>query len=123
MEVLKPLIEYADILVEQFRPGVMERLGFGYEAVKEINPKIIYCSITGYGQTGPKALTAGHDINYMGDRGVLATRTGPVDRPPVSPALIADVGVGCFSIFLLGLCRKCRIGSANYQWKKPVDRR
>ncbi len=56
---LRPLLEKADVLVEQFRPGVMERLGLGYEAVKAISPDIIYCSIAGYGQTGPKRMAAG----------------------------------------------------------------
>jgi len=93
---LKPLIEKADIIVEQFRPGVMARLGLGYEAVKAINPDIIYCSITGYGQTGPKANAAGHDLNYMGDSGVLSTSCGPADRPSVPPALVADVGGGTY---------------------------
>ena len=88
---LKPLIERADILVEQFRPGVMARLGLGYEAVRAINPRLIYCSITGYGQTGPRAGEAGHDLNYIGHTGLLALNPGPPDRPVVPPALIADI--------------------------------
>lgn len=117
LEVLKPLIEKADILVEQFRPGVMSRLGLGYEEVKQINPKIIYCSITGYGQTGPKALAAGHDLNYMGDSGVLATSTGPVDQPAVPPALIADVGGGTYPAvvnILLALRKRDQTGKGCY---------
>ena len=55
------------MLVEQFRPGVMDRLGLGYEAVRAINPRLVYCSITGYGQTGPRAGEAGHDLNYIGE--------------------------------------------------------
>src|SRR5918993_3306036 len=69
---LEPLLGRADILVEQFRPGVMDRLGLGYEAVRALNPRIIYCSITGYGQSGPRAGEAGHDLNYIGNTGLLA---------------------------------------------------
>ena len=91
---LTPLIERADVLVEQFRPGVMARLGLGPDAVKAINPKLVYCSITGYGQTGPRADEAGHDLNYIGHTGLLALNPGPPDRPVVPPALIADIAGG-----------------------------
>src|ERR1051326_985953 len=91
---LKPLIARADVLVEQFRPGVMERLGLGYEAVHAINPKLVYCSITGYGQSGPRAGEAGHDLNYIGNTGLLALNPGPPDRPVVPPALVADIAGG-----------------------------
>src|SRR4029078_10792440 len=74
---LTPLIKRADVLVEQFRPGVMARLGLGPDAVKAINPKLVYCSITGYGQTGPRADEAGHDLNYIGRTGLLALNPGP----------------------------------------------
>src|SRR5215510_7606376 len=84
----------ADVLVEQFRPGVMARLGLGAKALRKINPRLIYCSITGYGQTGPRAAEAGHDINYIGHTGLLALQPGPMDRPNVPPALIADIGGG-----------------------------
>ena len=93
---LVPFFQRADILVEQFRPGVMARLGLGYEAVKALNPKLIYCSITGYGQSGPRADEAGHDLNYIGYTGLLALNPGPVDKPVVPPALIADIGGGTF---------------------------
>jgi crotonobetainyl-CoA:carnitine CoA-transferase CaiB-like acyl-CoA transferase len=93
---LQPLLETADILVEQFRPGVMGRLGFGYDVVRALNPRIIYCSISGYGQTGPRAAEAGHDLNYIGATGLLSLQSGPADRPVVPPALIADIGGGTF---------------------------
>src|SRR6185436_11782673 len=110
---LKPLIARADILVEQFRPGVMERLGLGYEAVRAINPKLIYCSITGYGQTGPRAAEAGHDLNYIGNTGLLALNPGPADRPVVPPALIADIAGGTLPAvmnILLALRQRERTG-------------
>jgi crotonobetainyl-CoA:carnitine CoA-transferase CaiB-like acyl-CoA transferase len=91
---LTPLIKRADVLVEQFRPGVMARLGLGYDAVKAINPQLVYCSITGYGQIGPRADEAGHDLNYIGHTGLLALNPGPPDRPMVPPALIADIAGG-----------------------------
>ena len=96
LNVLRPLLEKADVLVEQFRPGVMERLGLGYEAMRAINPRLVYCSITGYGQTGPKATTAGHDMNYVGDAGVLSLSRGPEDQPTTPFGLVADIGGGTY---------------------------
>jgi crotonobetainyl-CoA:carnitine CoA-transferase CaiB-like acyl-CoA transferase len=93
---LDPLLARADILVEQFRPGVMAALGLGYETVRTINPRLIYCSISGYGQHGPRAGEAGHDINYIGATGLLALQPGPAAQPTVPPALIADIGGGSF---------------------------
>ncbi len=86
----------ADILVEQFRPGIMAKLGFDYDAVRAINPKLIYCSITGYGQSGPRAKEAGHDLNYIASTGLLAFQPGPPDQPVVPPALVADIAGGTF---------------------------
>lgn len=93
---LKPLLERADILVEQFRPGVMARLGLGYEEVHKLNPKLIYCSISGYGQSGPRVHEAGHDINYIGNTGLLDLQPGPRDHPVVPPMLTADIAGGSF---------------------------
>ncbi|NWG24595.1 MAG: CoA transferase [Pseudorhodoplanes sp.] len=110
---LQPLLQGADILVEQFRPGVMERLGLGYEAVRAINPRIVYCSISGYGQSGPRAKEAGHDLNYIASAGLLALQPGPADRPVVPPALIADIGGGTFPAvinILLALRQRDRTG-------------
>jgi hypothetical protein len=75
LEIIKQLLGEYDIVLEQFRPGVMERLGLGYEALKAINPRLIYVSISGYGQTGPYKERAGHDINYLALAG-LASYTG-----------------------------------------------
>jgi len=93
---LKPLLARADVLIEQFRPGVMGRLGLDYEAVREINRRIVYCSLSGYGQSGPRAQEAGHDLNYIGNTGLLALQPGPIKAPVVPPALVADIGGGSF---------------------------
>jgi alpha-methylacyl-CoA racemase len=93
---LKPLLGRADILLEQFRPGVMARLGLGYDDVRAINPRLIYCSISGYGQGGPRAGEAGHDINYIGNTGLLDLQPGPASAPVVPPMLAADIAGGSF---------------------------
>ncbi len=93
---LRTLLEDADILVEQFRPGILAKLGFGYEVLKARYPRLIYCSITGYGQSGPRVHEAGHDLNYIGNAGLLGLAPGPSDRPVVPPALVADIGGGAF---------------------------
>ena len=93
---LLPLIQRADILIEQFRPGVMARLGLGYEDVRTLNPRLIYCSISGYGQSGPRVHEAGHDLNYIGNTGLLDLQPGPVECPVVPPMLAADIAGGSF---------------------------
>ncbi|GAB5341735.1 CaiB/BaiF CoA transferase family protein [Pseudomonas fluorescens] len=94
LEIVRELVKDYDIVLEQFRPGVMERLGLGYEALKAINPKLIYVSITGYGQTGPYKDRAGHDINYLALAGV-ASYTGRQDSGPLPLGVqLADVGGG-----------------------------
>ena len=93
-EVLLALVEGYAVVVEGFRPGVMDRLGVGYEALRERNPKIVYCAITGYGQSGPYTGRSGHDINYLGLTGLLHM-TGDREGPPVQAAgQIADLGGG-----------------------------
>lgn len=96
IEKLTPLIKEIDIVVEQFRPGVMQRLGLDYESLKKINPKIIYCAITGYGQTGPMAGDAGHDLNYQARTGMLGISAGSDGAPVVPPVLIADLAGGTY---------------------------
>lgn len=91
---LRPLIERADVVIEQFRPGVMERLGLGAKALSAINPRLIYCSITGWGQSGPKAQTAAHDLNYMAETGLLGLTGGTDGAPVLPPVLIADIAGG-----------------------------
>ncbi|MGI9491143.1 MAG: CaiB/BaiF CoA transferase family protein [Geminicoccaceae bacterium] len=93
---LRPFIREADIVLEQFRPGVMDRLGLGYRDLIKVKPDLIYCAITGYGQSGPKRHRAGHDLNYVGDAGLLSLSMGDRDRPMVPPALVADIAGGSY---------------------------
>ena len=94
VEVVKKLVGEYDIVLEQFRPGVMEKLGVGYEALKAINPRLIYVSITGYGQTGPYRDRAGHDINYLALSGV-ASHTGRAGTGPLPLGVqVADIAGG-----------------------------
>jgi crotonobetainyl-CoA:carnitine CoA-transferase CaiB-like acyl-CoA transferase len=93
-QVFYRLAEKADVIVEEFRPGVMKRLGVDYDTISKINPRIVYCSVTGYGQDGPYEQLAGHDINYLsvgGAEGMLGERGG---RPMVIPNFIADYSAG-----------------------------
>jgi alpha-methylacyl-CoA racemase len=93
-EVLLRLVREHDVVLESFRPGVMERLGVGYERLRAENPGLVYCAITGYGQDGPYTGRSGHDMNYLGLNGLLGL-TGDHGGPPVQPAgQIADLGGG-----------------------------
>ena len=92
--VLLRLARDADVLLESFRPGVLDRLGVGYERLRQENPGLVYCAITGYGQDGPGRERSGHDLNYLGLNGILGL-SGEADGPPVSSAAqIADLGGG-----------------------------
>ena len=93
-EAFERLVPTADVVLEGFRPGVAARLGVDYESLSRINPGIVYCSISGYGQDGPGRDRAGHDINYLGATGLLAM-TGQAGGPPIQPAgQIGDIGGG-----------------------------
>ena len=94
VEAVKRLVKGYDIVVEQFRPGVMDRMGIGYRALREINPRVIYCAITGYGQTGPLSMRAGHDCNYMARSGILSAAGKKETGPPLYNFQIADVAAG-----------------------------
>ncbi len=97
IEVVKRLVMTYDIVLEQFRPGAMDRLGVGYEALSAANPRLIYCALTGYGQTGPYRDRAGHDINYLALSGV-ASHTGRRDGGPLPLGVqVADVGSGSYN--------------------------
>ena len=93
-EVLLRLVREYDVLLESFRPGVLDKLGVGYDRLREENPGLVYCAITGYGQDGPNRDRSGHDMNYLGLVGLLGL-TGERDGPPVQSAgQIADIGGG-----------------------------
>lgn len=116
-ERLKPLVAQADVVVEQFRPGVMDRLGFGYEALRVVNPRLIYCAITGWGQSGPKSAVAAHDLNYMAEAGLLGLSCGNDGAPVMPPVLVADLAGGAYPAvvnILLALFRRDRTGEGAY---------
>ncbi|MGE3908454.1 MAG: CaiB/BaiF CoA transferase family protein [Chloroflexota bacterium] len=97
--VLRKLVERSDVLVENFRPGAMDRLGFGYEQAKAINPRLIYCSISGFGQTGPRAKQPAFDQVLQGLGGIMSM-TGPAGGPRSKVGVpIADIGAGMFAAF------------------------
>ena len=116
-EIFFRLIQNTDVLLEGFRPGVVDRLGVGYETVREVNPKIIYCSITGYGQDGPFRDRVGHDANYLSYAGVLDL-IGEKDRPPSIPGVqIADIAGGGMNAaigILLALFAREKTGKGQY---------
>ena len=94
VERFKALVKDADVVLESFRPGVMGKLGCGYDTLKAINPQLVYASLTGYGQTGPYADRPGHDLNYLGYAGVLDQTGLPGKRPAMSNVQIADLAGG-----------------------------
>lgn len=94
VKIVKNLVKEYDIVLEQFRPGVMDRLGLGYEALSAVNPSVIYCSLTGYGQTGPLRDAAGHDINYMARSGIISHAGRKEEGPSLMNFQIADIAVG-----------------------------
>jgi crotonobetainyl-CoA:carnitine CoA-transferase CaiB-like acyl-CoA transferase len=94
--VVQRLVQRYDIVVEQFRPGVMDRLGVGYGTLRAANPRLIYCAITGYGQTGPYRDRAGHDLNYLALAGILSHTGRQASGPPGLGVQVADVGGGAF---------------------------
>jgi crotonobetainyl-CoA:carnitine CoA-transferase CaiB-like acyl-CoA transferase len=103
-----------DVVVEQFRPGVMDRLGLGYDDFRGANPGIVYCSITGYGQTGPSAARAGHDLTYLADSGLLGNVVDDHGDPQLPPTVIADIAGGTYPAVLnivLALYRRATTGA------------
>jgi crotonobetainyl-CoA:carnitine CoA-transferase CaiB-like acyl-CoA transferase len=112
-EVLLKLVREYDVVLESFRPGVLERLGVGYERMREENPKLVYCAITGYGQDGPLRDRSGHDMNYLGLVGLLGL-TGDADGPPVQSAgQIADIGGGAL-MAAFGILAALRSGTGQF---------
>jgi alpha-methylacyl-CoA racemase len=117
VDLLRPLIKKADVLVEQFRPGVMSRLGLGYEAIRAINPRLIYCSLTGYGQTGTRSQRAGHDLNYLAECGLLSLVTGADGNPALPSAPFADIAGGSYPLVinvLLALLQRAKTNRGCY---------
>lgn len=90
------LVRTADVVVEQFRPGVMEKLGLGYAQLRELRPDLIYCSITGYGQDGPLSRVAAHDLNFAAETGLLAQTADGDGHPQLPQALIGDIAGGAY---------------------------
>ena len=113
--MLWKLVERADVLVENFRPGVLDKLGFGYDAVSARNPRIIYASISGYGQTGPYRNRPGYDVVAQGESGIVDL-TGEPDRQPVKVgASIADIVAGLYAYqgILLAMLARHRTGKGQ----------
>ncbi len=102
-QALHRLVATADVLIEGFRPGVADRLGAGYAELSQVNPRLVYCSVTGYDPDGPGAQAAGHDINYLAVTGLLGSM-GPAGGPPAPPLnVVADLaGGGLLAAF--GIC-------------------
>jgi len=100
-ESLRGRVVDADVLVEGFRPGVMERLELGYASLSVINPALVYCGITGYGSSGPLAHRAGHDLNYLARSGALSLMPLAGDRPAIPGLQIADLAGGLQAAFLI----------------------
>ena len=118
LEIFHQLAADADVVVEGFRPGVVNRLGVGYEQVKEINPRAVYCSVSGYGQTGPYSQMAGHDINYISFAGALGLiGDSPNGKPAIPLNLIADYAGGglCGAVGILAaLMAREKTGRGQY---------
>jgi alpha-methylacyl-CoA racemase len=116
-ERLRSLIVRADVIVEQFRPGVMDRLGFGYHTLRAVNPRLIYCAISGWGQSGPKAQIAAHDLNFMAETGLLSLTAGSDKAPVLPPVLAGDLAGGAFPAvvnILLALRHRDLTGEGAY---------
>jgi crotonobetainyl-CoA:carnitine CoA-transferase CaiB-like acyl-CoA transferase len=115
--VFRRLAEGADVVLEGYRPGVMDRLGLGWKVLHELNPRLVYCAITGYGQDGPYRDLVGHDLNYLGVAGALELM-GERGRPPIVPGLsIADLGGGAqmAAVGILGaLLARGRTGEGQF---------
>ena len=100
-EALRQRIVDADVLVEGFRPGVMERMELGYDSVCLVNPALVYCAITGYGSGGPLAKRAGHDLNYLARSGALSLMPLADGRPAIPGLQVADLAGGLEAAFLI----------------------
>ncbi len=114
-EAFLRLVRGYDVLLEQFRPGVLDRLGLSHAKLREDNPRLVVCALTGYGQDGPLAQRAGHDLNYLARGGVLALN-GPADGPPmVSGVQLADISGGLYAVLgIMGaIMERARTGQGS----------
>jgi alpha-methylacyl-CoA racemase len=118
VEAFLRLSETADVVLESFRPGVVDRLGIGWAAVRAVNPRIVYCATSGFGQDGPAARWAGHDLNYLAVGGYLAcSEPGPEGKPPIPGATVADSAAGgmhAVIAILAALVRREKTGEGEY---------
>jgi crotonobetainyl-CoA:carnitine CoA-transferase CaiB-like acyl-CoA transferase len=116
-ELFTKLVPAFDVVIESFRPGVMDRLGVGWETLRTLNPRLVYCAITGYGQDGPRSQVAGHDANYIGYAGVLSI-IGEEGRRPVVPGVqigdLAGGGMAAVISILMALYRRAETGAGDY---------
>ncbi len=115
-EIFFRLVQEADVILESFRPGAVDRWGIGYEAIRAINPRIVYCSLSGYGQDGPYRTRAGHDLNYLALAGVVAAN-GPLGGPPIPLAVqVADLSGGMLAAIsiLAALVGRGQTGMGQY---------
>jgi len=115
-EVLRKLIERSDVLVENFRPGTMERLGFSYEQARSVNPRLIYTSISGFGQTGPRAQQPAFDQVLQGMGGGMSLTGQPDGQPTKFGIPIADIGAGMFAAYAVATALYAREKSGRGQW-------
>ena len=117
LQIFFKLAKKADVIIEGFRPGVVQRLGVDYEAIQQCNPGIIYCSISGYGQTGPLRNRVGHDVNYLSNAGVLDLNGEKGGRPVIPGVQIADIAGGSMNAaigILLALFAREKTGKGQY---------
>ena len=114
--VLWKLIERADVVIENFRPGVLEKLGFGYHAVGQVNARVVYCSISGFGQTGPYRDRPGYDVIAQGESGIMDLTGYPEGPPAKLGASLADVVAGLYATngILLALLARHKTGTGQH---------
>jgi formyl-CoA transferase len=115
-DVLRKLAERSDVLVENFRPGTMDRLGLGYEEAARLNPRLVYCSISGFGQTGPRAAKPAYDQILQGMGGAMSL-TGPAEGPPTKWGIpIGDIAAGMFGAYAVACALYVRESTGRGQW-------
>ena len=123
IRLIHQLMEKADVVIESFRPGVADGIGIGYEQARSLNPGIVYCSLSGYGQRGTMQRFGGHDINYMALSGMLEGIAGASDTPSVPDVTVADLagGMAATEAILAALIRRLKTGEGAYLDVSLVD--